>query len=48
MNVGEALRHGAERLEAAGSETARLDAELLLGRAPGLTRVELYTTSTGR
>jgi release factor glutamine methyltransferase len=42
MTVGEALRHGAERLEAAGSETPRLDAELLLGRAAGLTRAEIY------
>ena len=42
MTVGEALRHGAERLEAAGSETPRLDAELLLGRATGLTRAEIY------
>ena len=43
MNVGEALRLGAERLTAAGSQTARLDAELLLGDALGLARVELYT-----
>jgi len=42
MTVGEALRRGAERLEAAGSETPRLDAELLLGHAAGLTRAELY------
>ena len=42
MTVGEALRHGADRLEAAGSETPRLDAELLLGHAAGLTRAELY------
>ena len=44
MTVGEAVRHGAMRLEASGSETARLDAELLLGRAAGLTRIELYTS----
>jgi len=42
MTVGEALRRGAERLGAAGSETPRLDAELLLGHAAGLTRAELY------
>jgi len=42
MTVGEALRHGADRLEAAGSETPRLDAELLLGHAAGLTRADLY------
>ena len=42
MTSGEALRRGAARLEAAGSETARLDAELLLGHALGLGRAELY------
>jgi release factor glutamine methyltransferase len=44
MTLGEAVRHGAARLEASGSETARLDAELLLGQATGLTRIELYTS----
>ena len=42
MTVGEALRRGADRLEAAGSETPRLDAELLLGHATRLTRTDLY------
>jgi len=42
MTVGEALRRGADRLEAAGSETPRLDAELLLGHATGLARADLY------
>ena len=42
MTVGEALRRGADRLEAAGSETPRLDAELLLGHAAGLGRADLY------
>ena len=44
MTVGEAVRRGATRLEASGSETARLDAELLLGQATGLSRLELYTS----
>ena len=43
MTVGEALRHGAGRLEAAGSETPRIDTELLLGHAIGLSRADLYS-----
>jgi len=40
---GEVLRRAAEHLAARGSETPRLDADLLLAHALGLTRVELYT-----
>lgn len=40
MNVAEALREAAARL-AATSDTARLDAELLLAHALGVTRTEL-------
>jgi release factor glutamine methyltransferase len=36
--TGKLLREGTERLAAAGSETARLDAELLLGHAVGAGR----------
>ena len=43
MTLGEVLRRSAEHLAAKGSETPRLDAELLLAHALGLTRVELYT-----
>jgi release factor glutamine methyltransferase len=43
MTVGHAVRAGAERLGAAGSDTARLDAELLLAHALGLQRIDLYT-----
>ena len=45
MNLQAALRDGAERLQASGSQTARLDAELLLGHALGLTRTGLYAAS---
>lgn len=38
MTVGELLASGTERLRAAGSESPRLDAELLLGHALGLDR----------
>ena len=38
MTVGEALARASERLRAAGSETARLDAELLLGWSIGVDR----------
>ena len=38
MTVGEALAHASERLRAAGSETPRLDAELLLGWSIGIGR----------
>jgi release factor glutamine methyltransferase len=37
-NLEELLRQGVERLREAGSETARLDAELLLGHAIGVER----------
>ena len=36
--TGALLREGASRLAEAGSETARLDAELLLGHAVGVER----------
>ncbi|MEJ7569537.1 MAG: peptide chain release factor N(5)-glutamine methyltransferase [Gaiellaceae bacterium] len=42
MRLGEVLRLATEHL-AKTSETARLDAELLLGRALGRSRIELYT-----
>ena len=38
MTVGEALARASERLRAAGSETPRLDAELLLGWSIGIGR----------
>jgi release factor glutamine methyltransferase len=41
--LGEVLRLSTAHLERHGSPTARLDAELLLGHARGLGRVELYT-----
>jgi release factor glutamine methyltransferase len=41
--LGEVLRLSTAHLERHGSPTARLDAELLLGHALGLGRVELYT-----
>ena len=43
MTIGNAVRAGAERLDAAGSATARLDAELLLAHSLGLQRIDLYT-----
>jgi release factor glutamine methyltransferase len=43
MTAGEAVRHGAATLrEAEVSRSARLDAELLLARALGVTRAELF------
>lgn len=42
MTLGEVLRCSTEHLAAKGSGTPRLDAELLLGRALGLQRIELY------
>ncbi len=42
MTIGEVLRLATEHL-AKTSETARLDAELLLAHALGRTRIELYT-----
>jgi release factor glutamine methyltransferase len=44
VNVREALRAGSGRLEASGSETARLDAELLLAHVVGGTRTDLYSS----
>jgi release factor glutamine methyltransferase len=41
--LGEVLSASAGYLEEKGSPTARLDAELLLAHALGITRVELYT-----
>jgi release factor glutamine methyltransferase len=41
VDVRELLDRGTERLRAAGSETPRLDAELLLGRAVGVDRTVL-------
>lgn len=41
VTVGEALRQGAALLMAAGVDTPRLDARLLLGRAAGLSREAL-------
>lgn len=38
MTVGDALRHGAEALTAAGVPNPRLEARLLLGHATGLSR----------
>ena len=43
LAVGEVLRRSTAYLEGRGSPTPRLDAELLLAHALGLTRVELYT-----
>jgi release factor glutamine methyltransferase len=43
VTVAEALRAAAEFLERKGVDSPRLDAELLLGRALGLSRLELYT-----
>ena len=43
MTVGEVLRRTAGYLEGKGVESPRLEAELLLGKALGLSRIELYT-----
>ncbi len=43
MTVGEILRTATAFLDAKGVESPRLDAELLLGSALGLTRIQLYT-----
>ncbi|HEY7379605.1 MAG TPA: peptide chain release factor N(5)-glutamine methyltransferase [Gaiella sp.] len=40
--MGDVLRRSTEHLAAKGSETPRLDAELLLGKALSLERIELY------
>jgi release factor glutamine methyltransferase len=42
LTLGEVLRRSTEHLAAKGSETPRLDAEHLLGKAVGLSRLELY------
>jgi release factor glutamine methyltransferase len=42
VTVGEAVNEGDRLLEGAGVDTARLDAELLIEKALGLTRLELY------
>ena len=41
LTTGELLREGADRLRASGSETPRLDAELLLGHAVGVGRTAI-------
>jgi release factor glutamine methyltransferase len=43
LTLGEVLKGATEYLSGRGIDTARLDAELLLARALGLTRIELYT-----
>lgn len=43
MTLGEVLRGATEYLAARGVESPRVDAELLLARALGLQRIELYT-----
>jgi release factor glutamine methyltransferase len=45
VTVGELLAEGVRRLERAGIDTARLDVELLVGKALGATRRELYADS---
>lgn len=45
MTLGEALRAAEAYLDRKGVARARVDAELLLARALGLTRLELYTQS---
>ncbi|MDX6475495.1 MAG: release factor glutamine methyltransferase [Gaiellaceae bacterium] len=43
MTLAEVLKGATEYLSGRGIETARVDAELLLARALGLARIELYT-----
>ena len=43
VTLGEVLRGATDYLAARGIENPRLDAELLLARALGLSRIELYT-----
>ena len=43
MTLGEVLRGATDYLASRGVENPRLDAELLLARALGLSRIELYT-----
>lgn len=42
MNISQVIQSCTERLEAAGIETARLDAEVLLGHTLGKSRAEIY------
>ena len=42
ITVGEVLRRSTDHLAAKGCETPRLDAELLLAHALGLSRIDLY------
>ena len=42
MTVGEVLRRSADHLGAKGSDTPRLDAELLVAHALGVARIDLY------
>jgi release factor glutamine methyltransferase len=43
MNLAEVLRGAVDYLESRGVDSPRVDAELLLARALGLQRIELYT-----
>jgi len=43
LTLGEVLKGATDYLAARGVESARLDAELILARALGLSRLELYT-----
>lgn len=43
MTLAEVLRRSTEWLSGRGSETPRLDAEVLIGHALGLERIQLYT-----
>jgi release factor glutamine methyltransferase len=43
LTLGEVLKGATEYLAGRGVDTARVDAELLLARALGLSRIELYT-----
>lgn len=42
LTIGEVLRRSTAHLAAGGCETPRLDAELVLGKALGLERIDLY------
>ncbi|MGB9690785.1 MAG: peptide chain release factor N(5)-glutamine methyltransferase [Candidatus Sumerlaeaceae bacterium] len=42
LTIGEVVKRAAEFLAAKGSATPRLDAELLVGHALGMTRLQLY------
>ena len=45
MTLGESLQASSELLAQKGVDSPRLDAELLVGKALGLSRIELYTRS---